>query len=78
MKKTWTVLNFFSGKTMDFVNKRRFRVPCLPIWTEGTDNVLNIPEISEYYFGEMVYFFEKACENKRVSAGVNPLDPARG
>ena len=36
--------------------------------------VLNIPELSAYYFGQMVYFFEKACAVSGYLLGVNPFD----
>ena len=41
----------------------------------GVPNIIiNIPEISEYYFGYMVYFFEKACAVSGYMLGVNPFD----
>ncbi|RXI50250.1 glucose-6-phosphate isomerase [Clostridium tetani] len=68
-------LNFLSGKTVDFVNKQAFRgtvlahndgeVPCI---------VINVPEVSPYYFGYLVYFFEKACGISGYILGVNPFD----
>ena len=36
--------------------------------------VLNIPELSPYYFGQLVYFFEKACGISGYLLGVNPFD----
>ena len=36
--------------------------------------VVNIPELSPYYFGYMVYFFEKACAISGYILGVNPFD----
>ena len=68
-------LNFISGKTMDFVNKKAFQGTMLAHMDGGVPiNVLKIPEISEYYFGEMVYFFEKACGISGYLLGVNPFD----
>ena len=55
-------LNFLAGKTMDFVNKKAFEGTILAHNDGGVPNmVLNVPELSPYYFGYMVYFFEKAC-----------------
>ena len=68
-------LNFISGKTMDFVNKKAFQGTMLAHMDGGVPiNVLNIPEISGYYFGKMVYFFEKACGISGYLLGVNPFD----
>ena len=36
--------------------------------------VISIPELNEYYFGNMVYFFEKACGISGYLLGVNPFD----
>ena len=33
-----------------------------------------MPELSPYSFGEMVYFFEKACGVSGYLLGVNPFD----
>ena len=68
-------LNFLAGKTMDFVNKQAFKGTLLAHNDGGVPNiVVNVPEISEYYFGYMVYFFEKACGISGYLLGVNPFD----
>jgi len=36
--------------------------------------VVTVPELSAYYFGNMVYFFEKACGISGYLLGVNPFD----
>ena len=36
--------------------------------------ILQVPELSEYHFGAMVYFFEKACGISGYLLGVNPFD----
>ena len=36
--------------------------------------ILNIPELTPYYFGQLVYFFEKACAISGYLLGVNPFD----
>ena len=36
--------------------------------------VLEVPEINEYEFGYMVYFFEKACAVSGYLLGVNPFN----
>ncbi|WP_288221588.1 glucose-6-phosphate isomerase [uncultured Clostridium sp.] len=68
-------LNFLAGKTIDFVNKQAFNGTLLAHNDGGVPNmVLNIPELSPYYFGYMVYFFEKACGISGYLLGVNPFD----
>ena len=68
-------LNFLAGKTMDFVNKQAFQGTLLAHNDGGVPNmVVNVPEISAYYFGYMVYFFEKACGISGYLLGVNPFD----
>lgn len=68
-------LNFLAGKTMDFVNKQAFKGTLLAHNDGGVPNmVVNIPELSPYYFGYMVYFFEKACAISGYILGVNPFD----
>jgi glucose-6-phosphate isomerase len=68
-------LNFLVGKTMDFVNKQAFQGTLLAHNDGGVPNmVLNVPELTPYYFGYMVYFFEKACGISGYLLGVNPFD----
>lgn len=68
-------LNFLAGKTVDFVNKRAFEGTLLAHTDGEVPNlVLNIPKLDEYYFGNMVYFFEKACGISGYLLGVNPFD----
>ena len=36
--------------------------------------IINIPEISAYYYGYLVYFFQKACAMSACILGVNPFN----
>ncbi|HEY8891607.1 MAG TPA: glucose-6-phosphate isomerase [Clostridium sp.] len=68
-------LNFLAGKTMDFVNKKAFQGTVLAHNDGDVPNIiLNVPAISAYNFGHMVYFFEKACAISGYLSGVNPFD----
>jgi glucose-6-phosphate isomerase len=68
-------LNFLSGKTMDFVNKKAFEGTMLAHTDGGVPNlIVTLPDISPYTFGYMVYFFEKACGISGYLLGVNPFD----
>jgi len=68
-------LNYLAGKTVDFVNKKAFEGTMLAHTDGGVPNlVVNIPELNEYTFGYLVYFFEKACAMSGYLMGVNPFD----
>ena len=68
-------LNFLSGKTMDYVNKKAFEGTVLAHNDGGVPNmVLNIEEFSEYELGYLIYFFEKACGISGYLLGVNPFN----
>ncbi|MCL6590443.1 MAG: glucose-6-phosphate isomerase [Firmicutes bacterium] len=68
-------LNFISGKTMEFINQKAFEGTLLAHNDGGVPNlVIRVPEISPYYFGKMVYFFEKACGLSGYMNSINPFD----
>ncbi len=68
-------LNFLAGKEMDFVNKKAFEGTLLAHTDGGVPNlILNIPQLNDYYFGQLVYFFEKACGISGYLLAVNPFD----
>lgn len=68
-------LNYLSGKTLDYINNKAME-GTIEAHVEGSvSNIkINIPELSPYYFGYMVYFFEKACAMSGYILGVNPFD----
>ncbi len=68
-------LNFLAGKTIDFVNSKAAEGTALAHTDGGVPNLLvTIPEINEYYYGKLVYFFEKACGISGYLLGVNPFN----
>lgn len=68
-------LNFLAGKTLDFVNKKAFQGTLLAHTDGQVPNlVVNIPDLTPYSFGYLVYFFEKACGISGYLMGVNPFD----
>jgi glucose-6-phosphate isomerase len=68
-------LNFLAGKTMNEVNKKAFQGTVLAHVDGGVPNlVVELDELNEYTFGEMVYFFEKATAISGHLLGVNPFD----
>ena len=68
-------LNFLAGKDMNFVNQKAFEGTLLAHNDGGVPNmVVNVPELTPYYFGQLVYFFEKACGISGYLLGVNPFN----
>jgi len=68
-------LNFLSGKTMDFINKKAYQGTMLAHTDGGVPNLtVTLPDMSAFTFGYMVYFFEKACGISGYLLGVNPFD----
>ncbi|THF84654.1 glucose-6-phosphate isomerase [Cohnella fermenti] len=68
-------LNFLAGMTLDEVNKQAAIGTRLAHVDGGVPNlVVELDELSEYTYGEMVYFFEKACGVSGHLLGVNPFD----
>jgi len=68
-------LNFLEGKTLDLVNKKAFEGTLLAHVKGNVPNlIINVSELNEYYFGKLIYFFEKACAISGYTLGVNPFD----
>ena len=67
--------NFVAGQTLDYVNKKAFLGTVLAHTDGGVPNmVLELPEMSEYEFGRLVFFLEKACAVSGYILGINPFD----
>ena len=68
-------LNFLEGRRVDEVNRMAELgtqlahvdggVPCMRIV---------LPELNEYYLGQLIYFFERGCGISGLVLGVNPFD----
>lgn len=68
-------LNFLSGKTMDFINKKAFEGTVLAHNDGGVPNmVISVPQANEFELGYLIYFFEKACAISGYTLGVNPFN----
>lgn len=68
-------LNYLSGKTIDFVNKSAMNGTILAHTDGNVANiVINIPEQTPFFIGELFYFFEFACGVSGYILGVNPFD----
>lgn len=68
-------LNFLACKGMDYVNKKAFEGTYLAHNDGGVPNlVIKLKSLDEYTFGQLVYFFEKACGISGYMLGVNPFN----
>lgn len=68
-------LNFLAGRNVDEVNKMAELGTKLAHIDGGVPNIrIEIPEISEFYIGQLIYFFEKACGISGYMLDVNPFD----
>lgn len=68
-------LNFLTGKALSEVNQKAFEGTLLAHVDGGTPNIIiEVPELTPYYFGQLIYFFEKACGVSGYVLGVNPFD----
>lgn len=68
-------LNFLAGKTMSYVNKKAFEGTVLAHTDGGVPNiVIEIPEMSAYELGFLIFFLEKACAISGYILSVNPFD----
>ena len=68
-------LNFLEGKRVDEVNKMAELGTQLAHMDGGVPNIrIAMPEISEYYIGQLIYFFEKACGISGQLIGVNAFN----
>ena len=68
-------LNYLTGKTVDFVNKSAMNGTILAHTDGQVPNcMINIPEMNEYYLGQLFYFFEFACGVSGYTLGVNPFN----
>ncbi|MCI1473825.1 MAG: glucose-6-phosphate isomerase [Prevotella sp.] len=68
-------LNFLEGKRVDEVNKMAELGTRLAHVDGYVPNIrISVPELNEYYVGQLIYFFEKACGISGLLEGVNPFN----
>lgn len=68
-------LNYLAGKSVDFVNKSAMNGTILAHTDGNVPNLMvNVPEVNEYYLGQLFYFFEFACGVSGYLLGVNPFN----
>ncbi len=68
-------LNFLAGKRVDEVNKMAELGTRLAHVDGGVPNIrVSVPELNEYYIGQLIYFFEIGCGVSGNVLGVNPFN----
>ncbi len=68
-------LNYLAGKRIDEVNKMAELGTRIAHTDGGVPNIkIEIPELNEYYLGQLLYFYEIACGISGYILGVNPFD----
>ncbi len=68
-------LNYLAGKSVDFVNKSAMNGTILAHTDGQVPNfVVTVPEVNEFYLGQLFYFFEFACGVSGYLLGVNPFN----
>ena len=68
-------LNYLSGKTLDYVNKKAMEGTIKAHVSGDVPNIgINLKKLNEENIGELIYFFEKACAMSGCILGVNPFN----
>ncbi len=68
-------LNYLAGRKFDQVNKMAELGTLIAHVDGGVPNIrISIPEVNEYYIGQLIYFFEMACAVSGYILDVNPFD----
>lgn len=68
-------LNYLSGKTLDYVNKKAMEGTIQAHVTGKVPNIkITMNKLDEKNMGELIYFFEKACAISGNILGINPFN----
>jgi len=68
-------LNYLAGKRIDFVNKMAEKGTIKAHVDGKVPNIrIEIPELNEYYLGQLMYFFQIACGISGYLLEINPFD----
>lgn len=68
-------MNYLAGKSVDFVNKSAMNGTILAHTDGQVPNlIVNVPEQSEFFLGELFYFYEFACGVSGYILGINPFN----
>ena len=68
-------LNYLGGKRIDYINKMAELGTQQAHVAGGVPNIrIEIPKLNEFYLGQLLYFFERACGISGYLLGINPFD----
>ena len=68
-------LSYLAGKQVGEVNKMAELGTAIAHVDGGVPNILiEMPKLNEYYLGQLIYFFERACGISGYLLGVNPFN----
>jgi len=68
-------LNYIAGKRLDFVNSKAMQGVIEAHLSGKVPNLkITLPQLNEYYLGQLIYFFERACAISGYLLDVNPFD----
>ena len=68
-------LNYLTGKTLDYVNKKAMEGTVEAHVSGNVPNLMiTLDRLDEENMGELIYFFEKACAMSGTLLGVNPFN----
>ncbi|HBH49184.1 MAG TPA: glucose-6-phosphate isomerase [Bacteroidales bacterium] len=68
-------LNYLAGKHIDYVNKMAELGTQIAHVDGNVPNIrIELPALSEYYLGQLMYFFEKACGIGGYLMDINPFN----
>lgn len=68
-------LNYIAGKRVDEVNKMAELGTIIAHVDGGVPNIkIEVPALTEFWLGQLIYFFEKACGISGYILGVNPFN----
>ena len=68
-------LNYMAGKHVDEVNKKAELGTQIAHVDGGVPNIrIVVPELNEYWIGQLIYMFEKGCGISGYVLGVNPFN----
>ena len=68
-------LNYLSGKTLDYVNKKAMEATVEAHVDGNVPNIIiNMDKLDEESLGQLLYFFELSCAMSGRILGINPFD----
>lgn len=68
-------LNYLSGKTLDYVNKKAMEGTIKAHVSGDVPNIqITMEQLNANTLGQLIYFFEKACAMSGLLLGVNPFN----